>query len=55
MYWEMYRRKQMIRFGTFDKPYTAKPTTDPYLRVYAIPQATIDVTDEISQNFGYIN
>ncbi|GAL77472.1 SusD outer membrane protein [Algibacter lectus] len=55
MYWEMYRRKQMIRFGTFDKPYTAKPTTEPYLRVYAIPQATIDVTAEISQNFGYIN
>ena len=53
MYWEMYRRKQMIRFGTFDKPYVAKAATDPYLRVYAIPQATIDVTDGISQNFGY--
>lgn len=55
MYWEMYRRKQMIRFGTFDDAYTAKSATEPYLRVYAIPQATIDVTDEISQNFGYIN
>lgn len=45
----------MIRFGTFDDAYTAKSATEPYLRVYAIPQATIDVTDEISQNFGYIN
>ncbi|WP_308993914.1 RagB/SusD family nutrient uptake outer membrane protein [Mariniflexile litorale] len=53
MYWEMYRRKQMIRFGTFDKAYTAKSVTEPYLRVYAIPQATIDVTDGITQNFGY--
>ncbi|MFY0715245.1 RagB/SusD family nutrient uptake outer membrane protein [Seonamhaeicola sp. NFXS20] len=54
MYWEMYRRKQMIRFGTYDEAYTAKAATEPYLRVYAIPQATIDVTEEITQNTGYI-
>lgn len=53
MYWEGYRRKQMIRFGTYDEAYTAKAATQPYLRVYAIPQATIDVTKEISQNQGY--
>lgn len=53
MYWEMYRRKQMIRFGTYDEPYTAKAGTEPYLRVFAIPQETIDVTDGISQNIGY--
>lgn len=53
MYWEMYRRKQMIRFGTFDRAYTAKPVTQPYLRVYAIPQETIDVTEGITQNTGY--
>jgi len=53
MYWEMYRRKQMIRFGTFDKSYTAKANTEPYLRVFAIPQSTIDVTDGITQNKDY--
>ncbi|MFI2742451.1 RagB/SusD family nutrient uptake outer membrane protein [Zhouia sp. PK063] len=53
MYWEMYRRKEMIRFGTFDEAYTAKSKTDSYLRVYAIPQETIDVTKEITQNQGY--
>ncbi|MHA7941619.1 RagB/SusD family nutrient uptake outer membrane protein [Formosa sp. 3Alg 14/1] len=53
MYWEMYRRKQMIRFNTYDKAYTAKAATQPYLRVFAIPQSTIDVTDGIEQNFGY--
>lgn len=53
MYWEMYRRKQMIRFGTFDDAYTAKPQTEPYLRVFPIPQETIDVTEEFSQNQGY--
>ncbi|MDN3593735.1 RagB/SusD family nutrient uptake outer membrane protein [Zunongwangia endophytica] len=53
MYWEMYRRKQMIRFGTYDEAYTAKAATEPYLRVFAIPQETIDVTAEITQNMGY--
>lgn len=53
MYWEMNRRKEMIRFGTYDSAYTAKAVTQPYLRVYAIPQETIDVTAEISQNQGY--
>ncbi|WBL21084.1 RagB/SusD family nutrient uptake outer membrane protein [Zunongwangia sp. HRR-M8] len=53
MYWEMYRRKQMIRFGTYDEAYTAKAETEPYLRVFAIPQETIDVTAEITQNIGY--
>nr|WP_299781546.1 RagB/SusD family nutrient uptake outer membrane protein [uncultured Formosa sp.] len=53
MYWEMYRRKQMIRFNTYDNAYTGKAITEPYLRVYAIPQSTIDVTEGISQNIGY--
>lgn len=53
MYWEMYRRKQMIRFNTYDKAHTAKAVTQPYLRVFSIPQSTIDVTDGIEQNFGY--
>jgi hypothetical protein len=43
----------MIRFGTYDKAYTAKSATASYLRVYAIPQATIDVTVQITQNIGY--
>lgn len=53
MYWEMKRRPQMIRFGTFDESYTAKPETDPYRRVFPIPQETLDVSDAFSQNEGY--
>ncbi|WP_420477370.1 RagB/SusD family nutrient uptake outer membrane protein, partial [Noviherbaspirillum sp. ST9] len=52
MYWEMYRRQQMIRFGKFDLPYTAKPASSPNLRIFPIPQSTIDVTKEIKQNQG---
>ncbi len=54
MYWEMYRRPQMIRFGKFDLAYTAKPVSEPFRRMFPIPQQTLDVTKEFKQNFGYI-
>lgn len=53
MYWEMYRRKQMIRFGKFDLPGTAKPQSEPYKRIYPIPQSTLDASDAFVQNQGY--
>jgi len=53
MHLEMYRRKQMIRFGTFDEAYTAKPESEPFRRVFPIPQKVIDVNKEIKQNQGY--
>ncbi|WP_374163852.1 RagB/SusD family nutrient uptake outer membrane protein [Arcticibacter sp. MXS-1] len=53
MYWEMYRRQQMIRFGKFDLPYTAKPATDPFRRIFPIPQSTMDVNKTFTQNKGY--
>lgn len=54
MYWEMYRRPQMIRFGKYDLAYTAKPVSQPFRRIFPIPQQTLDVTKEFKQNFGYI-
>ncbi|WP_370896706.1 RagB/SusD family nutrient uptake outer membrane protein [Chryseobacterium gossypii] len=53
LYWEMYRRKAMIRFGKFDLPGTVKPASQPYRRIFPIPQATLDATKELSQNPGY--
>lgn len=53
MYWEMYRRPQMIRFGKFDLAYTAKPVTEPFRRVFPIPQSTMDVSKDFVQNMGY--
>jgi len=53
-YWEMKRRPQMIRFGTFDSAYTGKEETEPFRRVYPIPQDVIDVSGDIfEQNTGY--
>ncbi|MGH1518420.1 RagB/SusD family nutrient uptake outer membrane protein [Chryseobacterium sp. JK1] len=53
LYWEMYRRKAMIRFEKFDLPGTAKPATQPYRRIFPIPQSTIDASKDFSQNPGY--
>jgi hypothetical protein len=53
-YWEGKRRPQMIRFGTFDEPYSGKPKSEAYRRLYPIPQSVIDVNSSIiSQNEGY--
>jgi hypothetical protein len=55
MYWEMWRRPQMIRFGKFDlaSPLSAKPASQPFRRVFPIPQSTMDVTKAFTQNQGY--
>ncbi|WP_294293325.1 RagB/SusD family nutrient uptake outer membrane protein [uncultured Chryseobacterium sp.] len=53
LYWELYRRKAMIRFGKFDLAGTAKPATQPYRRIFPIPQATIDASKDFNQNPGY--
>ncbi len=53
LYWEMKRRPQMIRFGTFDLPFTAKAKSQPFRRAFPIPQSAIDVNKQIVQNAGY--
>jgi len=53
LYWEMYRRKALIRFGRFDLAGTAKPASQPYRRIFPIPQATLDASKELKQNPGY--
>jgi hypothetical protein len=52
-YWELLRRPQMIRFGKLEQPFSAKPTTQPFRRIFPIPQTTLDVTKSIKQNQGY--
>lgn len=52
LYWEMYRRPQMIRFGKYDNPRTAKVASLPYRRIFPIPQSVMDVK-EFGQNQGY--
>jgi hypothetical protein len=54
MYWEMYRRKAAIRFGKFEATGTTKLTpSQPFRRIYPIPQSTMDATKVFEQNEGY--
>jgi starch-binding outer membrane protein, SusD/RagB family len=53
MYWEMYRRKAAIRFGKFDAAGTAKPLSQPFRRIYPIPQSTMDASKAFTQNPNY--
>ena len=53
MYWELNRRKQAIRFGKFEDAFSAKPVSQPFRRVYPIPQPTMDASDAFTQNEGY--
>jgi hypothetical protein len=53
MYWEMYRRKQAIRFGKFDAAGTAKAKSPSTCRIFPIPQSTLDASKVFSQNDGY--
>jgi len=52
LYWELQRRPQSIRFGKFDLPGTAKPATQPFRRIFPIPQTVID-QKVFQQNQGY--
>lgn len=53
LYWEGERRQQMIRFGKFEEAYTAKPVSQPFQRLFPIPQSERDVNKDMGQNFGY--
>lgn len=55
LYWEIKRRPQMIRFSKFDLPLnqSAKPHSQPFRRVFPIPQTIIDIDATFKQNVGY--
>lgn len=55
LYWEIKRRPQMIRFGKFEEPLakSAKPQSEPFRRVFPIPQTTVDIGTSFTQNQGY--
>ncbi|MBF0576036.1 RagB/SusD family nutrient uptake outer membrane protein [Dysgonomonas sp. GY617] len=52
--WEMWRRNDMIRFGTFTKPITDKAQSEPYRIVYPIPSDVLSSNKNLTQNPGYL-
>lgn len=51
--WEMWRRNDMIRFGTFTSAYTDKEQSEPYRIVYPIHQDILSGNHNLTQNPGY--
>ena len=54
LYWEGWRRQDLIRFGKFLNPRQETPTASPaHVLVYPIPAQQIAVNPNLEQNFGY--
>ena len=54
LYWEGWRRQDLIRFGKFLQPWQEKQVTnDPKVLVFAIPSQQIAVNPNLTQNEGY--
>ena len=55
--WEGWRRQDMIRFGTFTRPYSFRPQveneTSGFTTVFPIPQKILGMNKAMKQNPGY--
>lgn len=51
--WEMWRRNDMVRFGTFTKSVSDKLVSEPYRTVYPIPADVLSTNKNLAQNPGY--
>jgi hypothetical protein len=53
MFYENWRRNDMIRFGVFDDAWWEKPASDPTKAVFPIPQDQLNANKNLQQNPGY--
>lgn len=54
LYWEGWRRNDLIRFESFLRPFDQKPgQSEPFRVVYPVPQRAVDTNPNLKQNFGY--
>lgn len=53
MYWEGWRRQDLIRFGKFLQPWQEKPSDDPKNLLFPIPSNQLAVNPNLTQNPGY--
>jgi hypothetical protein len=53
LYWEGYRRQDLIRFGKFTDAWQEKPVTDATKTLFALPTSAVDVNENLIQNPGY--
>ncbi|MCF8244603.1 MAG: RagB/SusD family nutrient uptake outer membrane protein [Saprospiraceae bacterium] len=53
MYWEGWRRQDLIRFGKFLNAWQEKPATDAKSLIFPIPSSALAVNPNLAQNPGY--
>ena len=53
LYWESFRRTDLIRFGVFLTPWQYKPTDAPTYLIFPIPNQALAVNPNLKQNPGY--
>ncbi|MFY0252954.1 RagB/SusD family nutrient uptake outer membrane protein [Chitinophaga sp. 30R24] len=53
LYWEGWRRQDLIRFGKFLDPWQLKTADDPKYLVYPIPTSDLAINKNLVQNPGY--
>jgi hypothetical protein len=53
LYWEGWRRQDLIRFGKFLEPWQEKATDDPKNLLFPIPNTQLAVNPNLEQNPGY--
>lgn len=55
MYWEAWRRNDLIRFGKFLQAWQEKAASDPKNLLFPIPSSQLAVNPNLTQNPGYAN
>jgi len=53
LYWESFRRTDLLRFGVYLVPWGLKPTDDPKNLVFPIPSQSLAANPNLKQNSGY--
>ncbi|MDX2284965.1 MAG: RagB/SusD family nutrient uptake outer membrane protein [Bacteroidia bacterium] len=53
MFYEGWRRQDLIRFGKFNDPWDFKGASEPFRTVFPIPQDQINANPKLEQNPGY--
>lgn len=53
LYWEGWRRQDLIRFGKFNEPWSEKPASENYKIRFPIPKTALAINPNLEQNEGY--
>lgn len=53
LYWEGWRRQDLIRFSAFTEEWEEKPASDDYRVMFPIPQRALDTNPNLVQTTGY--